>query len=54
MSEKEKKILETFSEVVPKLSEIDKERLLAFGEGLAFKAKQQKPAKEPPAAKDAS
>ena len=41
MSEKEKKILETFGKVVPELSELEKERLLAFGEGLAFKVGQQ-------------
>lgn len=48
MSEKEKKILETFGKVVPELSELEKERLLAFGEGLAFKVGQQY-AQAPPA-----
>lgn len=47
MSEKEKKILETFGKVMPELSELEKERLLAFGEGLAFKVEQQS-AKAPP------
>ena len=37
MSEKEKKILETFSEVLPKLTELEQEKLLSFGEGMAFK-----------------
>ena len=46
--EKEKKILETFGKVVPELSELEKERLLAFGEGLAFKVGQQY-AQAPPA-----
>ena len=32
-----KKILETFEKIVPNLSEMDQERLLSFGEGLAFK-----------------
>lgn len=41
MSEKERRILETFGRVIPKLTELDKERLLAFGEGLAFKVGQQ-------------
>ena len=36
MSEKEKKILETFGKVIPDLSEMEKEKLLSFGEGMAF------------------
>lgn len=36
MSEKQKKILEAMNTLVPQLSELDQERLLAFGEGLAF------------------
>lgn len=46
MSDNEKKILDTFSEVLPQLDEREKERLLAFGEGMAFKAnadKEKKP-----------
>lgn len=42
MSEKEKMILETFQKVIPVLSEMEKEKLLAFGEGMAFKAEQQR------------
>ena len=38
MSERESKILETFEKVLPSLSELERERLLAFGEGMAFKA----------------
>lgn len=38
MSEKEKQILETFGKVIPELSELEKEKLLSFGEGMAFKA----------------
>lgn len=38
MSEKEKKIIETFSSVMPKLSEKDKSYLLGLGEGMAIKA----------------
>lgn len=44
MSDKEKQILETFGRVIPDLSEIEKERLLAFGEGIAFKNEQLKKA----------
>lgn len=44
MSEKDKKIMETFGKVIPQLSELEKERLLAFGEGMAFKADQQRAA----------
>lgn len=36
MSEKQKKILEAMNKLVSQLSELDQERLLAFGEGLAF------------------
>lgn len=36
MSEKEKKILKTFEKVLPEMSEIEKEKLLSFGEGMAF------------------
>ena len=42
MSDKGKQILDTFKKVVPELTESEKERLLAFGEGMAFKAEQQK------------
>lgn len=38
MSEKEKQIIETFSNVMPKLSEKDKSYLLGLGEGMAIKA----------------
>lgn len=38
MSEKDKKIMDTFGRVIPKLSEFDKEKLLAFGEGVALMA----------------
>lgn len=41
MSEKEKQIIQTFEKVVPKLSDLEKEKLLAFGEGMAFKTEQQ-------------
>lgn len=44
MSEKDKKIMETFGKVIPNLSDLEKEKLLAFGEGMAFKADQQRAA----------
>ena len=37
MTTTEIKILYTFSNVIPRLPTIDKERLLAFGQGLSFK-----------------
>lgn len=46
MSEKEKKILKTFEEVLPEMSELEKEKLLSFGEGVAFKAAEQKKEKK--------
>ena len=36
MSGKESKILETFEKVLPNLTERERERLLSFGEGMAF------------------
>lgn len=36
MSEKEKQILETLGNVLPKLNEVEREKLLSFGEGMAF------------------
>ena len=43
MSEKDKKIMDTFGRIVPQLSELDKEKLLAFGEGMAIMAERQRP-----------
>jgi len=40
VSEKDKQIMETFERVVPNLSEVDKEKLLAFGEGVALMAER--------------
>ena len=36
MSEKEKRIMETFAEVIPRLSDSDKSYLLGLGEGMAI------------------
>lgn len=38
MSEKDIQIMKTFEMVVPQLNELDKEILLAFGEGVALMA----------------
>lgn len=40
MSEKDKKIMDTFGKIIPNLSELDKEKLLAFGEGVALMAER--------------
>lgn len=37
MSDKEKEILDMFGKVLPDLSELEKEKLLSYGEGMAFK-----------------
>lgn len=42
MSEKAKEILATFEKVIPELNEVEKEKLLSFGEGIAFVKEQQK------------
>ncbi len=41
MSEIDEKIIDTFKKVIPVLDDKQKERLLGFGEGMAFKADQQ-------------
>ena len=40
MAKIDKKILDTFKKTIPQLSELEKEKLLSFGEGMAFKAGQ--------------
>ena len=43
MGEREKKILETFEKLIPKLSYLEQEKLFSFGEGIAFiKAYQER------------
>ena len=42
MSEKEKQILDTFEKVLPDMTELEREKLLSFGEGIAFKTAEQK------------
>ena len=41
---KEEQIIETFRKAIPFLSTLEKEKLLSFGEGIAFKAAQQREA----------
>ncbi len=41
MSDKQKKILEALNNLILSLSEREQERLLAFGEGVAFMANQR-------------
>lgn len=40
MTKKEREILKVFGKAIPGLTEMGKERLLAFGEGMAFKVEQ--------------
>lgn len=42
MSKNEKEILKTFEKVSPDLTELEREKLLSFGEGIAFKTAEQK------------
>lgn len=46
MSEKEKKILETLGQIIPKLSESDKSYLLGLGEGMAINVEKQEKSDE--------
>ena len=46
MKEKEKKILNTFKAVLPKLSEKQQDRLVWFGEGMAFNKEEKEDGKE--------
>lgn len=36
MSEKQKKFLELVNRMMPRMSEMEQEKMLAFGEGMAF------------------
>lgn len=46
MTDKEKKILENFKVVIPKLSERKQDRLLWMGEGMAFMKEKDKKEEE--------
>lgn len=41
MSETEKKIMAVFGEVIPMMTEREKERMLDFGDGMRFMASQR-------------
>lgn len=41
MSEKKEQILETFGKLIPKMSDSEVDKLVAFGEGMAFMKDQQ-------------
>lgn len=41
MSEKEKEIIETFINLLPKLTELEREKLLSFGQGMTFMKDEQ-------------
>lgn len=36
MQERQTKVLETFNALMPKMTELEQEKLLSYGEGLAF------------------
>ena len=46
MSEKEKQIMETFGKIIPQMSELEKEKLLSFGEGMVFMKEKQRAEQE--------
>lgn len=46
MTKKEHEIIVNFLEVIPKLSDKEKDRLLAFGEGMAFMKEREEKREE--------
>lgn len=46
MKEKDKQIIELLKEVLPHLSDLEKERFMGFGEGLIYKIYEPKLTKE--------
>ena len=46
MPEKEKQILKNITDVMPKLTDLEKEKLLSFSEGIAFAVERQQERKE--------
>ena len=48
MNEKEIRILETFSKAIPYMTDSEKDRLLAFGEGMALLARKNREPQESP------
>ena len=47
MNEKEARILETFGQALPHMTETEKDRLLAFGEGMALMARKNREPQAP-------
>lgn len=47
MSEKQREILETLEKVIPTLDEREQEKLLSFGQGMAFLKEQQMQSNKP-------
>lgn len=41
MTEQQKKFLETINKAMPRMTELEQEKLLSFGEGLAFMARER-------------
>lgn len=41
MTEKEERILQNFEKLIPVMSELEKEKLISFGEGLIFFKSEQ-------------
>ena len=52
MEKDSKKILETFKKVLPDMTELEREKLLSFGEGIAFKTAEQKKKEDEPERKE--
>ena len=48
MDDKATRILETFGQAVPHMTETEKDRLLAFGEGMALMARKNQEQRETP------
>lgn len=52
MTEKEEKILQNFEKLIPVMSELEKEKLISFGEGLIFFKSDQPQKKKDDAQKE--
>ena len=50
MTVRGEQILRAFEQLIPKLSPLEREKLLSFGEGLAFMADRTAPTQPPQAA----
>ena len=46
MKDNEKKILDMFEKIIPDMTELEREKLLAFGEGIILKTLEQKKEKD--------